>query len=282
MLPPPEFATFNNYFHPEVAEAAVEVLEDAGFAVVLPQHTLCCGRPLYDWGMLDLAKRQLRQILAALRPQIQAGMPVVGLEPSCVAVFRDELANLFPNDEDAKRLKSQTFLLSEFLEREGYRPPSLRRKAIVHAHCHHKAIMKTTDEEKILDKLGLDYELLDAGCCGMAGSFGFEKGEHYEVSMKAGERVLLPAVRGADKDTLLLTDGFSCQEQIEQSTGRRALHLSQVLQMALRNGDAPSGSSSEAGYSREKPSRPGGTALLGSVAGLAGALAWRWWKKATR
>ena len=274
--------TFNNYFHPEVAEAAVEVLEDAGFAVVLPQHTLCCGRPLYDWGMLDLAKRQLRQILAALRPQIQAGMPVVGLEPSCVAVFRDELANLFPNDEDAKRLKSQTFLLSEFLEREGYRPPSLRRKAIVHAHCHHKAIMKTTDEEKILDKLGLDYELLDAGCCGMAGSFGFEKGEHYEVSMKAGERVLLPAVRGADKDTLLLTDGFSCQEQIEQSTGRRALHLSQVLQMALRNGDAPSGSSSEAGYSREKPSRPGGTALLGSVAGLAGALAWRWWKKATR
>jgi FAD/FMN-containing dehydrogenase/Fe-S oxidoreductase len=232
--------TFNNYFYPETAEAAVGVLEDAGFRVEIPKQSLCCGRPLYDFGMLNLAKRQLRQILDTLRPYIVEGVPVVGLEPSCVAVFRDELTNLFPNDEDARRLNGQTYILSEFLEKENYQPPRLDRKAVVHGHCHHKAIMGMTDEEKVLTKLGLDFEVLDSGCCGLAGSWGYEKGDHYEVSMKAGERVLLPAVRSAPKDALIITDGFSCREQIAGATDRRALHLAQAIQMALRNGGGPS------------------------------------------
>jgi len=226
--------TFNNYFHPEVARAAVEVLEAVGYAIEVPQRSLCCGRPLYDFGMLNLAERLLRQNLDTLRPLLAAGVPVVGLEPSCVAVFRDELLNLFPNDPDAKRLSQQSFLLSEFLEKrvENYQPPKLQGKAIVHGHCHHHAIMKMKAEKAVLTKLGLDFEILDSGCCGMAGSFGFEK-DHYDVSMQVGERVLLPAVRNASKDTLIIADGFSCREQIAQATGRRALHLAQVIQMAM-------------------------------------------------
>jgi len=226
--------TFNNHFHPEAAQAAVEVLEAVGYQVEVPERSLCCGRPLYDFGMLDTAKRLLRQILDTLRPQIAAGIPLVGLEPSCVAVFRDELRNLFPGDADARRLSQQSFLLSEFLEKQvqNYQFPPLQRKAIVQGHCHHKAIMKMRDEQAVLAKLGLDVEVLDSGCCGMAGSFGFEK-DHYDVSIKVGERVLLPAVRDAAEDTLIIADGFSCREQIAQTTDRRALHLAQVIQMAM-------------------------------------------------
>jgi FAD/FMN-containing dehydrogenase/Fe-S oxidoreductase len=230
--------TFNNYFHPEVAKAAVEVLEAAGYQVIIPSQTLCCGRPLYDHGMLTTAERLLQQILSALKPQIVAGMPLVGLEPSCVAVFRDELLNLFPNDENARRLSKQTFLLSEFLLKKAphYQLPTLHRKAIVQGHCHHKAIAGMSTEVAILCKLGLDVEIPEAGCCGMAGAFGFEK-EHYDISLKCGERALLPAVRGATDDTLIIANGFSCQEQIEQGTARQPLHLAQVLQMALREAD---------------------------------------------
>ncbi len=240
--------TFNNHFHPTTAAAAVEVLEAAGWQVQVPSQFLCCGRPFYDFGMLDLAKRHLRQILVALRPQIRAGVPIVGLEPSCVAVFRDEMVNLFPHDHDARRLHQQVFLLSEFLEQkvENYQPPKLARKALVQGHCHHKAVLRMDAEIAILNKLGLDYEIPDAGCCGMAGAFGFEAGDHYEVAVRAGERVLLPAVRQADADTLIIADGFSCREQIAQGTGRRALHLAQVLRMALREGAREPGSAAPA------------------------------------
>ncbi len=227
--------TFNNYFHPETAIAAVEVLEAMGYQVEVPEQVLCCGRPLYDYGMLNTARHLLRNILDALRVQIEEGVPVVGLEPSCVAVFRDELLNLFPDDEVARRLSQQTFLFSEFIAKQTahYQLPQLHAKALVHGHCHHKALMKMTDEENVLSKLGLDYTILDSGCCGMAGAFGFEK-DHYEVSIKIGERVLLPAVRNAGKDTLIITDGFSCREQIAQMTDRHALHLAQVIQMAIQ------------------------------------------------
>ncbi len=229
--------TFNNYLKPETAIAATEVLEAAGYQVVVPHQSLCCGRPLYDYGFLDQAEHLLQQVLDTLAPQIEAGIPVVGLEPSCAAVFRDELRNLFPHNENAKRLSQQTFLLSEFLEQKvkDYQPPKLQGKAVVHGHCHHKAIMKMHDEEEVLSKLGLDFHVLDSGCCGMAGAFGFEE-EHYDVSIKVGERVLLPAVRKADEDTFIIADGFSCREQIEQTTHRKALHLAQVLQMALHKG----------------------------------------------
>jgi FAD/FMN-containing dehydrogenase/Fe-S oxidoreductase len=237
--------TFNNYFHPEVAKAAVEVLEEVGWQVVVPRASLCCGRPLYDYGMLDTAKQMLRQILSTLQDEIQAGTPIVGLEPSCVAVFRDELLGLFPMDEDAKRLKQQTFTLAEFIEKytPEHRFPLLRRKAIVHGHCHHKAIMKLKAEDHVLTKLGLNYEVPETGCCGMAGSFGFEE-EHYDISMKVGEHKLLPTVREAEKDTLIVADGFSCKHQIMEGTDRRALHLAQVLQMALH--ESPAGPA--AGY----------------------------------
>src|SRR5262249_51602667 len=134
--------TFNNHFFPATAHAAVEVLEAAGCRVEIPPRSLCCGRPLYDYGMLDLAKHMLLRILDTLRPAIRSGVPIVGLEPSCVSVFRDEMVNLLPRDEDAQRLAQQVFTLSEYLERRGWRPPALRGHALVHGHCHHKSVLK--------------------------------------------------------------------------------------------------------------------------------------------
>jgi Fe-S oxidoreductase len=232
--------TFNNHFHPETAMAAVEVLEAAGFRVMVPQQSLCCGRPLYDFGMLDTAKGLLRRILTALQPEIRAGVPVVGLEPSCVSVFRDELCNLFPQDQDAQRLKNQTYMLAEFLEQRApdFRFPKLAGTAVLHGHCHQKSVLDMASEETLLARLGLKITMPDSGCCGMAGAFGFEQ-KKYDVSIACGERVLLPAVRQADKETYVVSNGFSCREQIAQTTNRRALHIAQVLQMALQGTGAP-------------------------------------------
>ena len=225
--------TFNNYFHPQTAIAAVEVLEAAGFEVRLPRGHVCCGRPLYDFGMLDRAKELLQRAMAVLEDEINSGTPVVVLEPSCASVFRDELLNLFPEDERARKLSSQVLLLSEFLQKKapGFQLPQMHGSALVHGHCHHKSIMKMTDEEAVLQRLGLDCSYPAAGCCGMAGAFGFEK-EKYEVSQAIGELELLPAVRNAASDSLIVADGFSCREQIEQ-TGRRTLHLAELSQMGL-------------------------------------------------
>jgi FAD/FMN-containing dehydrogenase/Fe-S oxidoreductase len=228
--------TFNNYFLPSTAKAAVEVLETAGFRVLVPQANLCCGRPLYDFGMLERAEALLLEILDHLEPEIEAGIPVVGLEPSCVAVFRDELINLFPHDERAQALSRQTFLLSEFLEQKlgaDATLPQLPCKALLHGHCHHKSLMKMTAEESLLRRVGIDFQSPAPGCCGMAGSFGFHR-QHYDVSAAIGELELLPAVRQAPNDWLVIADGFSCREQIAQGTGRQALHLAEVLQMALQ------------------------------------------------
>jgi len=246
--------TFNNYFLPSTAKAAVEVLENAGFRVELPAGNLCCGRPLYDFGMLDRAEDLLLRILDALAPEIEAGIPIIGLEPSCVAVFRDELCNLFPRDERAQRLSRQTVLLSEFLHsyRELIPLPQLRRKAIVHGHCHHKSVLKMNAEEAVLARIGLSFQTPAPGCCGMAGSFGFEA-EKYDVSTAIGERELLPAIRKAPPDWLVIANGFSCREQICQATDRHALHLSEVLQMALHEGPAgPDGSYPERRLVRER------------------------------
>jgi len=226
--------TFNNSFHPDTTRAAYDVLRAAGCNVFISRKRLCCGRPLYDFGLIDQAKEYLRQVLASLAEPIDAGIPVVVLEPSCASVFRDEMRNLFPGDARAGKLRAQTFLLSEFLERKApnYAPPKVAGKIVLHGHCHHKAVMKMTDEESLLRKTGADVQPLDAGCCGMAGSFGFDA-HKYDVSIAAGERVLLPAVRAAASDTLIVSDGFSCREQIAQTTGRRALHLADVLKLGL-------------------------------------------------
>jgi Fe-S oxidoreductase len=225
--------TFNNYFLPETARAAALVLERAGCAVAIPDRVLCCGRPLYDYGMLPTAKRWLERILDALRPEIESGTPVVMLEPSCAAVFRDEMLTLLPKHPLAQRFSQQVLLFSEYLRNIGYRPPRLERRAIVHGHCHEKALMADgmAATREMLGTMGLDAELLDSGCCGMAGSFGYEA-DHYDVSLKIGELVLLPRVRAEPAEALVIADGFSCREQITQATGRRPLHLAEVLALA--------------------------------------------------
>jgi Fe-S oxidoreductase len=235
--------TFNNHFLPSTAKAAVEVLEAAGFAVTVPRAHLCCGRPLYDVGMLDRAKSLLLQIMEELLPEIESATPIVVLEPSCAAVFRDELTNLFPKDDRAQALSKQVFLLSEFLEQraQNFQLPKLQRHALVHGHCHHKAIMKMTAEEAVLDRMGIKFTAPAPGCCGMAGAFGFEK-DKYEISKAIGELELLPAVRRAPTDWLIVADGFSCREQIAQESDRHALHLAEVIQMALQeSSDTPEG-----------------------------------------
>jgi Fe-S oxidoreductase len=226
--------TFGNFLHPGPMRAATEVLEDAGFRVVVPTKALCCGRPLYDYGMLTLARRLLERLVDGLRPYVRDGVSVVGVEPSCVAAFRDELVNLLPHDEDARRLSRQAVTLSEFLLREApeWRAPALHRRAIVHRHCHHQAVMGFDAEAELLERIGLDFQILDSGCCGLAGSFGFER-EHHGLSVKIAERRLLPAVREAPEDTLVLADGFSCRTQIEQLTDRRALHIAELIEMGI-------------------------------------------------
>lgn len=225
--------TFTNYFHPHVAQAAVRVLEAAGCNVRVPRQHLCCGRPLYDFGMLKRARDYLQEVMHSLRESIEEGIPIVGLEPSCVAVFRDELPNLFPDSELAHRFHVQTYTLAEYLEQKtDWKPPQYDAKALVHAHCHHKSVLTTQPDRNLLDAMGLDYKWLDSGCCGMAGSFGFDR-HKYSVSIDVGELVLLPAVRETDTETLVITDGFSCREQIAQTTDRKALHLAEVMARAL-------------------------------------------------
>jgi FAD/FMN-containing dehydrogenase/Fe-S oxidoreductase len=272
--------TFNNYFHPATAKAALDVLETAGFQVIVPKANLCCGRPLYDHGMLDRAQSLVLQILDELSPEIEAGIPIVGLEPSCVAVFRDELINLFPDDERAQALSRQTFLLSEFLE--TYAPqvplPKLDRKGILHGHCHHKSLMKMTSEEAVLRRIGVDFRSPAPGCCGMAGSFGFEA-DKYDLSIAIGELELLPAVRHAPLDWLIIADGFSCREQIAQCTPRHALHLAEVLQMAIHDNPAGCPPYPETGSVRQREAEVGQSmkrAGLGlAVLAASGMLLWR-------
>jgi FAD/FMN-containing dehydrogenase/Fe-S oxidoreductase len=267
--------TFNNYMLPQTAHAAVRVLERAGFSVSVPRGNFCCGRPLYDWGLIEEARGLLEHVLTALAPEIERGTPVVVLEPSCASVFRDELLNLFPWSEEAKRLSRQTYLLPEFLVKYApdFRTESLDRAAIVHGHCHHKSIMSMSDEETILRNMNVDFRTLDSGCCGMAGAFGFEK-EHYDVSIAVGERVLLPAVRGADDETLIIADGFSCREQIEQTTGRRALHLAEVLAMAIDEEESEAASGPTREHSAPEQSRGKALMVAGAVVATGCVLLW--------
>ncbi|HEX4793823.1 MAG TPA: FAD-binding and (Fe-S)-binding domain-containing protein [Humisphaera sp.] len=237
--------TFSNYFRPDIAMAAVEVLEDAAFQVQVPMEDVCCGRPLYDYGFLDMARRRLLKMLEQLRPIVDAEIPIVVLEPSCWAVFKDELTNLLPpTNTDAKRLQNLIYTLADFLKERapGYSVPTLHRRALLHGHCHQKSLDHLGDKthgelkrtKEVLKEMGIQFDAPATGCCGMAGAFGYEHGEHYDVSIACGERLLLPAARQCSEDTLIIADGFSCREQIEQMTERRPLHLAQVIQLALR------------------------------------------------
>ncbi len=221
--------TWNNYFHPQTAQAAWQVLDDAGFQVEVPKGHLCCGRPLYDFGMLDRAKSYLLRVLDKLEPQLRSETPIVVLEPSCASIFRDEALNLLPDDPRTQRLARQTYLLSEFLVKKAnsYKPVHIAGTDILlHGHCHQKPFM--AEEVQLLKSGGATVNLLDSGCCGMAGPFGFEK-DKYSVSTALANRVLMPAVERSTKETLIVTNGFSCREQISQLSDRRAIHLAQVL-----------------------------------------------------
>jgi FAD/FMN-containing dehydrogenase/Fe-S oxidoreductase len=250
--------TFNNHFHTDVGVAAVEAIEAAGWQVVMPQGHVCCGRPLYDYGFLDLAERYLRRNLEALREWYRDGVPIVGMEPSCLAVFKDELGKLLPHDDDARRLRRNAYHFGEFFREFGIEPPKLSRKALLWGHCHHKATGGMDPERELLEEMGVEAESLTAGCCGLAGSWGFEAG-HHEVSMQVGEQGLLPRVRELPLDHLVIANGFSCKTQIEGGdTGRRALHLAQVMKMALDHGpDGVRGPRPEREYYgvRPQPSR---------------------------
>jgi Fe-S oxidoreductase len=228
--------TFNNFFDPDVAIAATEVLEAAGFTVVVPERDLCCGRPLYDAGMFDRARWRLQQIMETLSPYVERGAAVVGLEPSCLLTFRDELPSLFPADHRAAALAKRAMLLDEFLAREAsdFKPPAISRRALVHGHCHQKSLAGMQSEMAVLGRVeGLKARELDSGCCGMAGAFGYGV-DRFDVSRAIGERVLLPTVRASEPEALVIADGFACREQIRHfCPDRRPLHLAQLLNLKL-------------------------------------------------
>jgi Fe-S oxidoreductase len=255
--------TFTDRFNPHIGQAAVEVLEDAGWRVKLPEQWLCCGLTWISTGQLDMGRRVLGRTVDALREHVRAGGLVVGLEPSCTAVFRADAVELFPDDLDVQRLREQTVTLAEVLDAHtpGWEAPQLSRKALVQTHCHQHAVMGVDADTSVMEKAGLDAEVLDSGCCGLAGNFGFEDG-HYDVSMACAERVLLPRLRDAPEDAVVIADGFSCRTQIEHGgVAREGVHLAEVLAAALRDGENPADRPEQAWAER-----PSGRSCLGSTA----------------
>jgi FAD/FMN-containing dehydrogenase/Fe-S oxidoreductase len=231
--------TWNNYYHPQSLQAAETVLSLAGFRVETPRGHICCGRPLYDFGLLSAARSYLAQVLRRMTPQIDAGLPFIFLEPSCASVFKDELLELFPNDARAQRLSQQVWLFADFLadRAPGFVSGRLDGAHILlHGHCHHKAVFGGPGSEiALLRQAGAAVELIQAGCCGMAGPFGFEA-DKFELSKTIANQGLLPAVQSARPTTIVVADGFSCREQIDQLAHIKALHFAEVLAHTCRCG----------------------------------------------
>jgi FAD/FMN-containing dehydrogenase/Fe-S oxidoreductase len=233
--------TFCDNFQPEIAEAALAVLRDAGFEPILPMRRLCCGRPLYDFGYLEQAKRWLQEIVDVLSSMLEAEgerpVGIVGLEPGCLSVFKDELPKFFPDESRAQQISRNVFLLGDFLLAHEYKPPPLDVDVLVHTHCHQKSLFGSRGDVAMLERAGVRTTWLDSGCCGMAGSFGFNP-NHAKLSRDVAELVLAPEIRKQPADTVILTNGFSCREQVKHMTGRTAMHLAQVLAMGLPRSDA--------------------------------------------
>jgi Fe-S oxidoreductase len=236
--------TFNRYFEPDNARAALAVLKAAGYAVNLPRpadggRPLCCGRTFLASGLVDEARVEARRVIRTLAPFVERGVPVIGLEPSCALGFRDEFLSLNP-DSTVAALAAKTFLFEEFIAREAEAgrfdlalTPLPQKRALLHGHCHQKAFDVMPDVERVLRLVpGLEVETIESSCCGMAGSFGYEAA-HYEVSMKMAEASLLPRVRRSGLDEIIVADGTSCRHQIHDGSGRVALHVARVLQQAL-------------------------------------------------
>ncbi|WP_031480556.1 FAD-binding and (Fe-S)-binding domain-containing protein [Streptomyces bicolor] len=267
--------TFSDHFHPFVAISAARLLEDAGFRVAVPEAPVCCGLTWISTGQPAIAKRVLRRTLRILRPYLDAGTPVIGLEPSCTAVLRSDGPELLPDDQDVRRLAERTRTFAEQLVHhapDGWNPPRLSRGATVQTHCHQHAVLGFDADRELMRRAGLDADVLDEGCCGLAGNFGFERG-HHEVSMAVGELGVLPAVRAAPPGDLVLADGFSCRTQIEQGdTGRRALHLAEALSLGL-DGNLPADHPERPARRTDPPSRAARWATSAGAAALTGAAA---------
>jgi FAD/FMN-containing dehydrogenase/Fe-S oxidoreductase len=235
--------TWNNYYHPQTLTAAELVLKQAGFAVKTPEGHICCGRPLYDFGLLDAAWSYLTEVLDRMAPHIDAGLPFIFLEPSCASVFKDELQELFPNNARARRLRENIWLLADWLAAKAPAPVNNDWLAnrlsgshvLLHGHCHHKAVFGgPVNEIALLRRAGATVEQTQAGCCGMAGPFGFEA-DKFEVSKTIANDGLLPAVKSAAATTEIVADGFSCREQIAQLSDRQAVHFAELLAKAVRS-----------------------------------------------
>jgi Fe-S oxidoreductase len=224
--------TWNNYYHPQILAAAESLLAEAGLRVEIPQGHICCGRPLYDFGLLGAARAYLTRILDRMAPQIDAGMPFIFLEPSCASVFKDELLQFFPNDARAQHMSKQVWLLADFLAAYAPGIASARlegKQILLHGHCHHKAVFGgPASEIALLRQAGAVVAEIQAGCCGMAGPFGFEA-DRFALSKTIASDGLLPAVNAAAPETILVADGFSCREQIAHLGRREAMHFAEVL-----------------------------------------------------
>jgi Fe-S oxidoreductase len=247
--------TFTDYFTPEVGQAAVRVLEAAGYAVDIPGEPVCCGLTWISTGQLDGARRQLRRSLSALAPALRSGTPVVGLEPSCTAVLRGDITELLPDDPRARQARAATLTLAELLAGgERWVPPDLAgMRAVAQPHCHHHAVMGWHADSALLARAGADVTAV-GGCCGLAGNFGVERG-HYDVSRAVAETALLPAVRAAREgggDAVVLADGFSCRTQLDQLAGVGGVHLAQLLASRL-DGSRPDDGRREDGPRDDSP-----------------------------
>jgi len=238
--------TFNLYYEPENARAAQVVLEAAGYQVLLAQpldggHPLCSGRTFLSAGLVEEARVEARRMIDALKPYVERGTPIIGLEPSCLLTLRDEFKSMLPGEE-TNALSERAVLLEEFLAQQHQAgklqlklKPLSTRRAIVHGHCHQKAFATMAAMQQALALIPeLEVEVIDSGCCGMAGAFGFET-SHYDVSMKMAESSLLPAVRNANEDTLVIANGTSCRHQIRDGAQRESLHIARVLRAALQD-----------------------------------------------
>ncbi|WP_182359981.1 FAD-binding and (Fe-S)-binding domain-containing protein [Tomitella gaofuii] len=273
--------TFTNHLHTDVGRACVEAIEAAGYQVVIPDGHLCCGRPLYDFGFLDAAKRYLHHVIDEIRDDVRAGTPIIGMEPSCVAVFKEELPNILPHDDDAERLRRSVYHFPEFFAEFDVEPPRMDGPVQLWTHCHQRATGGQTPEQHVLAKMGAQVEPLSGGCCGLAGSWGFEDGK-YGISMECGEQALLPALRGADEGTRLVADGFSCRTQVgEAGVGRDPLHLAQLMAIARGRSDGTGASPVPGPPERPRPpaairlSRTAGpVAVAGAVVAALGRAAW--------
>ncbi|MFE9174842.1 FAD-binding and (Fe-S)-binding domain-containing protein [Streptomyces sp. NPDC007126] len=271
--------TFTNHFHPHIGRAAVRVLEHAGWRVRLPDEALCCGLTWISTGQLGTAEKVLTRTVRALAGHVRSGGLVVALEPSCTAVFRADAGELFPGDQDVRRLAEQTVTLSELLTEHspGYEPPRVPERsarALAQVHCHQHAVLGWDADRELLRRAGVDAERLDSGCCGLAGNFGFERG-HLDVSEACAERVLLPRLREEDESTVVLADGFSCRTQIHEfdSGGHEGVHLAELLASALPGGPAADPEVPGSAYGTAPGVRPEGPSRRARVLALAGTAA---------